>query len=81
MSFPASIELGTITRRLPSDFHTGHAVLDVATAYALGFADRLWSRTWAMHVAFRANMDAHTAYGNGNRAKRRAKQLAVEGGK
>ncbi len=70
--YSASIELGTILRKLPLSFYDAGPVNAVRVAYACGFADRLWSKRAAMRLLFAANLERGNAYGHGNRAKRRA---------
>ncbi len=73
--FSASIELGTILRKLPLYFYEDGPVNAVRVAYALGFADALWPKREAMRLLFAANMERANAYGHGNRAKRRARLM------
>lgn len=72
MSFhPPALELATILRNLPDAFRTGRAIEDIRTAYAFGFADRLWNRHSAVVLAFRAGMATQEAHGNGSKAASR----------
>lgn len=67
-----NLELGTILRRLPLCFYEKGRIPAIRSAYANGYANRLWPRAEAVRVAFLANMESAEAHGNGNKAKRRA---------
>lgn len=69
----ASLELGTILSRMPSDFRLNGQISNIARAYSGGWANRLWNRRHAVRVAFRANMETAESWGSGNRAARRVK--------
>lgn len=72
MDHSYALELGTILRRLPLCFYEKGRIPAIRSAYANGYANRLWSRGSAVRIAFLANMESAQAHGNGNRFKRRA---------
>lgn len=66
-------ELGAILRDVPDQymFIRCGGVAMVQYAYAHGYANRLWNRTAAVLVLFRANMERQQSYGHGNKAAKR----------
>lgn len=73
----AGFTLGTILARVPDVWRSDHVIVEIRSAYAFGWANRLWSRRSAVAYAFEANMEAAEAIGKGNRAKRRAAERGV----
>jgi hypothetical protein len=65
---PPSFELAVILLNLPDVLRTEHPVINISSAYAFGVADRLWSKSEAIHVMVRANMQRAEARGKGSKA-------------
>jgi hypothetical protein len=73
----AGLELGTILSKLPDCFRNCHKLVEIREAYAFGYANQLWTRTWAVRILFEANMESGESRGHGNRAARRERLLGL----
>lgn len=72
-----SLEFATAISALPSDFRTGHAILDLHTAQKLGFADRLWSKWSAVRLAMLAAFERAESQGQGTKAAKRGAEIST----
>lgn len=76
MRTSAGFELGTVLAKVPSVWRSDHVLVEIKTAYAFGWANRLWSRRHAVWLAFQANMEAAESRGRGISAYRRLCRVA-----
>ena len=66
-----TLELACILLNLPDNLRTDHPIFNIASAYAFGVADRLWSKAEAIRACVGAAMQRAEARGKGSRAHRK----------
>ncbi len=72
----ASLELACVLEPLPESFCSEHALVEIQTAYRLGFIGLPVGKREAVRLAFRAGMELGEATGKGYKAGKRCAKIA-----